>query len=60
MAYTKPKSKELEDLLEEISSGGISDVEELRDQDIQVLRDYFGHDEDLEALLDNLRDGDQG
>jgi hypothetical protein len=60
MADTKPKSKELQDLLEEISSGGISDVEELREQDIEILRDYYGHDEDLEALLDNLRDEDQG
>ena len=47
--------KELEQLLSRISTGSITDVDELNEQDLRLLREWYGEGEDLQTLLDELR-----
>jgi hypothetical protein len=54
-----PRPKELQQLLEEIGSGAIADIDELEEQDLRLLRAYYGEGEELQALLDRLRDQDR-
>jgi hypothetical protein len=51
--------KDLQQLLEEIGAGAIADVAELEEQDLKLLRAYYGEGEELQALLDRLRDQDR-
>lgn len=58
-AKRRSRTKDLQQLLEEIGAGAIGDVEELEEQDLKLLRAYYGEGEDLQALLDRLRDQDR-
>jgi hypothetical protein len=49
------RQRDLRQLLDEIGSGTLADVDELGEQDLQLLREYYGEGEDLQALLDRLR-----
>ena len=49
------RTDELQWLMDEIECGTIEDVDELEDDDIELLRKYFGETENLQDLLDLLR-----
>jgi hypothetical protein len=51
----RPGSAELEKLLDAIEAGSIRDQDDLDDAQVALLRQAYGHDEDLESLLDQLR-----
>lgn len=55
----RSRTRDLQQLLEEIGTGAIGDVEELEEQDLRLLRAYCGEGEDLQVLLDRLRDQDR-
>lgn len=42
-------------LLERIECGTIEDLEELDPRDVELLRRYYGNEDDLDSLLDRLR-----
>jgi hypothetical protein len=46
---------QLERLLERIECGTIEDAEALDPRDLELLRRYYGNEEDLQSLLDRLR-----
>jgi hypothetical protein len=49
----------LQQLLHEIGSGAITDAGDLDELDLQLLRAHYGHDEEIETLLDRLRGQDR-
>src|SRR5690606_37477410 len=49
------EQRELESLLDRISTGSIEDVDELQPQDIELLRRVYGDGEELQDLFDRLR-----
>jgi hypothetical protein len=50
------RENELEWLLDEIECGTIEDVDELDEEDVKLLRAYYGETENLQDLLDQLRE----
>lgn len=56
----KTSSRDLQELLDAISSGAIADVDELEEHEFDLLRAYANGDESVQALLDRLRAADPG
>jgi len=55
---TSSRQHELERLLDEMSCGTILDVDELLEEDLLLLQEAFGDEQDLQALIDRLRGGE--
>lgn len=49
---------ELQRLLDAISSGAITDVDELEEHELELLEAYAHDGESMQALLDRLRGGE--